>query len=200
MAGKGLLVILWFPLTLALLIVNLTLLGTTAKKASRVSAYEAGPLFATTSQVTAAAGTGQILGASVITGDARALLLQNFLEKHKSPMAPHASLIVQLADRNAIDFRLVVSIAMCESNAGKRMPTKDSYNAWGIAVYTGQTTGKDFRDWPHALEWVSTYIKEKYHDIGLVDLRDMAAKWAPPSIENGYSWSNCVESFMNEIQ
>jgi hypothetical protein len=200
MAGKGLLVLLWFPLTLCLLVLNLTLLHATAKKANQVSAHEGQTVLADGYNVTASAGSGQILGASVITGDARALLLQNFLTTHQSPMAPYSDLIVSLADRNGIDFRLVVSIAMCESNAGKRMPKKDSFNAWGIAVYTNGTSGKAFRDWPHALEWVSAYIKEKYYDIGLVELRDISAKWAPPSVENGYSWSNCVESFMTEIQ
>lgn len=200
MTGKGLLVFLWFPLTLGLLILNLTLLQATAAKASRVSAYETQTVLADGYNITASAGSGQILGASVITGDARSLLLQNFLETHNSPMAPYADLIVTLADRNNIDFRLVVAIAMCESNAGKRMPKKDSFNAWGIAVYTNEASGKAFRDWPHALEWVSGYIKEKYYDIGLVNLYDIGAKWAPPSVENGYSWTNCVESFMNDIQ
>jgi hypothetical protein len=195
MAAKGLLVLFWFPLTVCLLVVNLMLLATTAQKANRVVAARNAPI-----GVPASAGTGQVLSSSVITGDARGFLLQNFLESHESPMAPYASLIVQLADRNHIDFRLVTAIAMCESNAGKRMPRKDSYNAWGIAVYTGQNTGKDFDDWPHALSWVSQYIKEKYYDVGLTDLRDIGAKWAPPSVENGYSWTNCVESFMHEIQ
>ena len=44
-----------------------------------------------------------------------------------------------------IDYRLVPAIAMCESNAGKRMPTKDSFNAWGISVETGETSGAKFQ-------------------------------------------------------
>lgn len=196
MVSKGLMVVLWFPLTFCLLVLNLILLQATARKAQAQVAYAQ----TTPIGVPASTGTGQILGASVITGDARAFLLQDFLETHESPMAPYSSLIVQLADRNGIDFRLVTAISMCESNAGKRMPTKDSFNAWGIAVYTGKAAGKDFQDWPHALAWVSGYIKEKYYDVGLTDLRDIGAKWAPPSVENGYSWTNCVESFMNEIQ
>jgi hypothetical protein len=204
MAAKGLLVILWFPLTLALLVVNLMLLHSMTKKTNRVVAY-APTAVADSRSITAAGlpatgGSGQILGSSITTGDARALLLQNFLETNASPMAPYSHLIVSLADRYGIDFRLVVSIAMCESNAGKKMPKKGEFNAWGIAVYTTDVTGKAFRDWPHALEWVTSYLKEKYYDIGLTDLKDIGAKWAPPSVENGYSWSNCVEEFMGKIQ
>jgi len=114
-------------------------------------------------------------------------------------MAPYADLIVQKSDEKGIDFRLVVAIAMCESNAGKRMPSRNSYNAWGIAVYTGQLTGANFRDWPHAIDWVTTYIKEKYYDRGLIDLKDIGAVWAPPSVKTGYSWSNCVEAFQDSI-
>ena len=95
---------------------------------------------------------------------------------------------------------MVPAIAMCESSGGKRIPSKDSYNAWGVAVYTGQLTGKKFINWIHAIDWVSKYIKEKYHDKGFVDLIDIGAKWAPPSVENGNSWANCVDYFMEKMQ
>lgn len=187
MIGKSLLVILWFPLTLILLLVNLALLA---------SSQYAKPLIG---QVTASAGTAEILGTSVIAGDARGLLLQRFLEKYESPMAPYADLIVEKADAHGIDFRLIVSIAMCESNLGKRMPSSDSFNPFGIAVYTGQQNGKKFTSWEHAIGWVTDYIQTKYYDRGITDLKDIGAIWAPPSIETGYSWTNCVEHFMGTI-
>lgn len=149
----------------------------------------------------AAAGTGtaRVLSARVEANDAREYLVESFLRKHNSPMAPFSRIIVTQADKNNIDFRLVTAIAMCESNAGKRMPKKDEFNAFGIAVYTGQLHGKSFDSWPHAIEWVSKYIKTKYYDRGITDLKDIGAIWAPPSVANGYSWTNCVESFQNEI-
>lgn len=195
MVRKLLVTLLWFPLTLALLLVNLALLR---------SLYQTGraPVQTTHSdqrRLTAAAGTAQILGATVVAGDARVLLLQSFLEQHGSPMAAYADLIVREADANELDFRLIVAIAMCESNVGKRMPKKDEYNAWGIAVYTGAQNGKAFDSWPHAIAWVSQYIKNKYYSKGITDLRDIGAIWAPPSVENGYSWTTCVESFQQSI-
>lgn len=196
MMKRGLLIVVWFPLTFVLLLVNLTLLRTLygAQTAALASYTEPLP-----KHITASAGTAQILGASVIAGDARALLLQSFLERHESPIAPYADTLVREADANGLDFRLVVAIAMCESNLGKRMPKLDEYNGWGIAVYTGKNKGKAFDSWPHAIRWVSEYIKTKYYDRGITSLRDIGAIWAPPSVENGYSWTNCVESYSAKI-
>lgn len=196
MIRKSLLVVAWFSLTFVLLILNLTLLRSLYLEAAPVQAAE---MTVFPKNITAIAGTAQILGTSVVAGDARALLLQSFLEQHGSPMAPYADLIVKEADTNGLDFRLVVAIAMCESNVGKRMPKKDEFNAWGIAVYTGANNGKAFDSWPHAITWVSQYIKTKYYDRGILNLKDIGAIWAPPSVENGFSWTNCVEGFQNNI-
>jgi len=199
MGKKLLLSILWFPLTFVLLAVNLTLLTSTLNKKALAQQEPATPIAQAQYAGFFQEGTGKVLGANVIAADSRALLLWSFLKKHDSPMAPYADLIVSKADEYGIDFRLVVAIAMCESNLGKKMPSSDSYNAWGIAVYTGQTSGAMFNDWPHAIEWVNKYIKEHYYDKGLVDLRDIGSVWAPPSVETGYSWTNCVEKFQGSI-
>lgn len=198
MIRKLLFVSLWFPITLVLILINLVILSRS------VSAQKNIPLSAIRPdngnfQVAAPGGTGKVLGASIEGADARSLLLESFLRQHDSPMTAYADYIVQKSDEKGIDFRLVVAISMCESNAGKRMPRRDSYNAWGIAVYTGQLSGANFRDWPHAIDWVTTYIKEKYYDKGLIDLKDIGAKWAPPSVNTGYSWTNCVEEFQSSI-
>lgn len=192
-------VLLWFPFTLILLIVNLTLLQVTMRKTHTPVTSMMSPLPDSPFGITAAAGTSQVLGASVTAGDARGLLLNGFLRDYDSPMAPYANLIVTEADKNGIDFRLLVAIAMCESNLGKHMPSSDSYNAFGIAVYTGQQTGATFKNWPHAIEWVSQYIKKDYYDRGIKDLRTIGSIWAPPSINTGYSWTNCVSEFQKSI-
>lgn len=185
----------WFPLTLALILANLKLLHALSSTATPpAQAREIDQ-----KRLTAAAGTAQILGASVVAGDARALLLESFLRQHNSPMEPYADLIVAQADANGLDFRLIVAIAMCESNLGKRMPKKDTFNAWGIAVYTGTNDGKTFESWPQAIEWVSRYLKTRYYDRGITDLRDIGAIWAPPSVERDYSWTNCVQGFQQSI-
>ncbi len=197
MIRKLLLTSVWFPLTFVLLMLNLTLLRALYTDGSHVQASESLTLPA--KHITAAAGSAQILGASVIAGDAREMLLQDFLNQHDSPMAPFADMIVREADAGGIDFRMVVAIAMCESNLGKKMPKKDEFNAWGIAVYTGQNQGKAFDSWPHAIAWVSQYIKTKYYDRGITDLLQIGAIWAPPSVENGNSWANCVGKFQSTI-
>jgi len=94
----------------------------------------------------------------------------------------------------------VPAIAMCESNAGKRIPSKDSYNAWGISVETGETSGAKFPNWLYAIDWVSRYLRDKYFARGITDLIDIGAIYAPPSVANGNSWANCVGQFMEEIQ
>ncbi|MEK7544451.1 MAG: hypothetical protein AAB557_06350 [Patescibacteria group bacterium] len=197
MKRKFFLTVVWFPLTFVLLLLNLTLLRSLYVTPSQIQASAS--LYTPPRNITAAAGTAQILGASVIAGDAREMLLEAFLNKHASPMTPYSGLIVREADAKGIDFRLVVSIAMCESNLGKKMPKKDEFNAWGIAVYTGQNQGKAFDSWPHAISWVSQYIKTKYYDRGITDLKSIGAIWAPPSVANGDSWSTCVDKFQTSI-
>lgn len=198
MHGKAAVVFVWFPFTFILLLVNLMLMMQYSRQTA-VLRLNAATAHKPDFQLTAAGGTSQVLSASIVSADARVYLVESFLAKHQSPMAPYAETIVSEADRFGIDFRLLPAIAMCESNAGKRMPKKDEFNAFGIAVYTGQLQGKAFTSWPHAIAWVSQYIKSKYIDRGITDLRDIGAIWAPPSVENGHSWSNCVESFQNEI-
>lgn len=199
MKAKALAVLLWFPFTFILLIVNLTLLQVTVKRTHAPMVSMMSPLPDSPFGITAAAGSSQVLGAEITAGDARGLLLNQFLRSYDSPMAPYANFIVSQADKNGIDFRLLVAIAMCESNLGKHMPSSDSYNAFGIAVYTGQQTGATFKSWPHAIEWVSQYIKENYYDKGIHDLKSIGAIWAPPSVETGYSWTNCVSEFQKSI-
>lgn len=196
MIGKSLLVLAWFPLTLGLLLINLTILV----HSSRLTREQlsAAPPDSTQAQL-ASAGVPQVLSANVIAADARALLLASFLERNKSPMAPYADYIVAQADKNEIDFRLLTAIAMCESNVGKRMPKRDEYNFAGIAVYTGQNQGKAFDSWEHAIEWVSRYIKERYYDRGITDLRQIGEIWAPPSKDRNHSWTRCVDGFQQSI-
>lgn len=200
MVRKLLLVVLWFPVAIIFLGINLTVLTASMNANPELPPLSVIPQYSDDFQIAAEnRGTAQVLGASVVAADARALLLESFLRQHDSPMTPYADLIVQKSDENGIDFRLVVAIAMCESNLGKRMPTTNSHNAWGISVYTGEQSGATFRDWPFAIDWVSKYIKEKYYDNGLVTLEDIGAVWAPPSTENGNSWMSCVEGFQNSI-
>ncbi|MBI5614026.1 glucosaminidase domain-containing protein [Candidatus Gottesmanbacteria bacterium] len=198
MGKKFLLVATWYTVTLGFL--GIVLANASIDKKLEKAGYTYSKDPALSQSILASAGSTQILGTSIVSGDARSALLEAFLKNHDSPMAPFADLLVHEADANGIDYRMVVSIAMCESNLGKRIPTKDSFNAWGIAVYTGQQSGAKFTDWQSAISWVSKFIKTKFYDRGITDLKDIGAIWAPPSVEAGYSWSSCVNTFMKAIQ
>lgn len=197
MRKKALKVLVCFQLVVILLLVNLTLLSTTTNQtlAARKGVQ-------TASIAIAPSGTGQVLAASVEAADARELLIRTFilLYQPNSPMLPYTKAFIDAADTYHIDYRLIPAIAMCESNLGTHIPSHDSFNAWGIAVYTGQVTGKNFNDWPHAIDWVGQYIREKYYNRSITDLVEIGAIWAPPSVAKDNSWAKCVEGFMNEIR
>jgi hypothetical protein len=201
MVGKSIVLLAWFPLAFALLFVNLGLLKTLGKSADQTVALQKRHPRENTLPIRIASDTttGKVINTKITAGDARALLLTDFLSSHESPMTQFANVLVAEADKNAIDFRIVTAIAMCESNLGKRIPSSDSYNAWGIAVYTGQQNGATFTSWPSAIAWVSKYVRERYYDRGITELEDIGAIWAPPSVENGHSWANCVREFKSSI-
>lgn len=196
MVQKYLIALVWFPAILVLLIINLSLLSQLSRKSEApVSQPMTPPAIAAASY-----GSEQVLGASIEAGDARSLVLQKFLTRQGSPLAEYAEYIVQRAQHYNLDYRVVPAIAMCESTGGKRIPSKDSYNAWGISVETGEVSGAKFQNWMHAIEWVTKYMYEKYYNRGIHDLIDIGAIYAPPSVANGNSWANCVEFFIQQIQ
>ena len=199
MLGKATIVIAWFQLTLIVLIINLTYLSAKIKGGDTSITY---PYTQISAQINAPASTGKVLGASIVSDDARNLLIKQFIKnvRPSSPLLSYVDTIITEADKNTIDFRLVPAIAMCESNLGDHLPSSDSFNAWGIAVFTGQNHGKKFEDWPSAIAWVSKFLKESFYDKGITDLREIGAIWAPPSVEKEYSWTRCVESFMTQMQ
>ena len=194
---KVLMIGVWFPVTVVLLVMNLTILfKITHKQPERTVQSYLPP----TTILASSYGTEQVLGASVRAGDARSLLLSRFLSAHDSPLAEYSDYILDRADYYKIDFRLISAIAMCESNVGKHMPTKASHNAWGISVETGEVTGANFANWLTAIDWVSRYMRDKYFSRGITDLVDIGAIYAPPSVATGNSWANCVQHFMDSIQ
>jgi len=197
MRKKALKVFVCFQLIVVLLLVNLTLLSTMRSSQTVVTNdYKAVEV------AIAPTSSGKILGTTIEGADAREFLLKLFIQKYQpnSPMLPYTSSFIKAADTYQIDYRLIPAIAMCESNLGVRIPAHDSYNAWGIAVYTGQQNGKVFNDWPHAIDWVGKYIREKYYNRSITDLIEIGAIWAPPSVAKENSWATCVEGFIEKIR
>jgi hypothetical protein len=201
MMRKLVLLFLWFPCSCGLLLLNIFLIRDIARQnvIAQIDTDIVSPLGNIASyQVASAANTSMVLGSRVVAADARGKLLSEFLTQYDSPLAQFSDLIVDEADKNGIDFRLIVAIAMCESNLGKRIP-KNSFNPFGAGVYTGQQTGINFDNWDKAIIWESRYIKERYADRGFKTLKEIGAVYAPPSVLTGHSWSNCVETFQNSI-
>jgi hypothetical protein len=193
---KALKVFVWFQVTIILLLVNLTVLSVYRSADAKTNNKN------TDITLAPQTGSGKVLGTSIEGSDARPFLLKLFIERYQpsSPFLTLTDYLVTTSDTYQIDFRLIPAIAMCESNLGTRIPSHDSYNAWGIAVYTGQQKGKMFNDWQHAIDWTGKFIREKFYNRSITSLEEIGAIWAPPSVANNDSWARCVEGFMDKIR
>lgn len=130
------------------------------------------------------------------TADARPILLAQFLEKHKSPLKPYGywgGYLTQLADQYQLDYRLLPSIAMQESNLCKVIPS-DSYNCLGLGVHAKGTWG--FQSYEENFDAAARILKKEYIDKGFVTPEEIQQKYTPRS--NG-SWQFAVNQFMNRI-
>jgi len=194
--------IIWFQVTCIVLLFNLTFLSAYRNGSSVSIPYPTEYYPDLDIQMSVPTSSGKVLASSITANDARTLIIERFILRFRpdSPFLPHAQKIVEEADRYDLDFRLVPAIAMCESNLGKRLPSSDSFNAWGIAVYTNTMKGKHFEDWPAAISWVAKFLHDTFFDKGITDLRDIGAIWAPPSVNNNDSWSRCVQGFMDKME
>lgn len=130
--------------------------------------------------------------------DARAELIAQFLERHKSPMEPYefyAKKIVEIADRYQIDFRLLPAIAMQESNLCKNTNQNAPHNCLGFGIHKSGTL--DFESYEAGFERAGRELKAYYIDKGLVTVEQIETKYTPSS--NG-SWANSVNQWMAEMR
>ncbi len=131
----------------------------------------------------------------ITTEEGRVEMVRQFLAKYKSPLEPHARLIVETADKYRLDFRLIPAISMQESGACRRIP-KDSHNCWGFGIYGGKIT--KFSNFPEAIETVTKTLATKYRKKGLVTPEEIMSMYTPSS-PNG-SWAKGVTHFMEQLQ
>lgn len=136
---------------------------------------------------------GEVLGVFT-TQDARPIIIEGYLEKYQSPLAPHSQALLEAADKYKVDPWLIVAIAQCESNLCKRSPP-GSFNCWGF-----ENGATKFLSWEQALDQVAKTLKENYLDFGLDTPEKMMPKYAPPSVEKGGPWAKCVNQFMKELE
>ncbi len=133
----------------------------------------------------------------VETGDARAELVSNFLERHNSPLTPYeyyGNFLVDLADKYGIDFRLVPAIAMQEGNLCKVIP-EGSNNCLGFGVHSRGTL--KFDRYEDGFERAARELKANYIDRGLTTPEQIMRKYTPSS--NG-SWAASVNQWMAEMR
>lgn len=126
--------------------------------------------------------------------DGRAAKLRRYLRSLNSPLFDHADLLVEEADKNGYDYRLLVAISLQESLACRKIP-EGSYNCWGWGIY-GDTITK-FDSYETAIRTVSDGIKKNYLDKGLITTEQIMKKYTPGS--NG-SWSRAVRFFFHKIE
>lgn len=134
---------------------------------------------------------------AVKTGDARPVIVEDFLNFYNSPLTPYSKLIVEVSDKYGLDFRLLPAIAMAESGAGKEIP-EGSHNAWGYGIYGDQVMR--FSSWTEAIEKVAYNLKVDYIDLGLDTPEEIMPKYAPPSVEKGGPWAKAVSSCMAQME
>jgi len=131
------------------------------------------------------------------TADARAVLVANFLKRYNSPMKPYdyfGKKLVEIADQQNMDFRLLPAIAMQESNLCKVIPP-GTYNCLGLGIHAQGTWG--FNSYEENFAMAAKILKNNYIDIGLVTPEQIMTKYTPSS--NG-SWAFSVNRWMREIR
>lgn len=129
--------------------------------------------------------------------DARVDIVKNFLARYKSPLTPYdhfAQVLVDAADRNNLDYRLLPAIMMQESNLCK---TSDPaiHNCLGFGIHKRGTLS--FDTYEDSFDRAAKELKERYIDIGLVTPEQIMRKYTPSS--NG-SWANSVNQWISEME
>ncbi len=193
-----------FFYTLACLLVVFGL-GLTTVASYRLISYQ--PSLVSYSQPIYLAGTdldpglqnrvnGEAVTAEV--ADARVTLVNQFLERHRSPLLQEsgfASKLVMIADRYGLDFRLLPAIAMKESNLCKVTPS-ESYNCLGLGVHS-QGTWR-FESYEANFDKAAQVLKKNYIDRGLITPEQIMTRYTPHS--PGGEWAKGVNQFMAEMR
>ncbi len=140
----------------------------------------------------------QAMESEIELDDARAEIVANFLQRYNSPMKPYdhyGQFLVDVADKNGLDFRLMPAIAMQESNLCKNNNPGAPHNCLGFGIHKRGTL--DFESYEAGFERAAREIKERYVDIGLETPEEIMSKYTPSS--NG-SWAESVKQWMAEMK
>jgi len=199
----------FFPLTAATLAISFVLLIKLPnfREVDVLLRQQAHVFNNTSSNYRVASFVPQVLGSfteAIVAGDARPIIVRNYLERYNSPLVPYADVFIKSADEYGLDnYMLPVAIAQQESNLGKVTPPK-CHNAWGWGIHKRGTLC--FESWE---EGIDTYIRdftESYGEILEIEDEDemlqvLMARYAPVSIESaGGAWAKGVRQFLDDIR
>lgn len=133
------------------------------------------------------------ISGDVISKDSRAGLIEKYLVERESPLAVHASYIVETAERFGLDYRLTTAIAQKESGLCRVIP-EGTFNCWGWGIHSQGTLG--FGSFEEGIETVSKGLKDNYIDKGYTTIDEIMAKYTP--LSSG-TWADGVGYYMNQI-
>jgi len=120
-------------------------------------------------------------------------IVRQFFAKYNSPLEPFAQDVIDAANMHNLDYRLIPSIAMQESNLCKKIPT-DSHNCFGFGIYANRIVR--FNDYKEAIYTVSKTLANNYIAKGLETPEEIMIKYTP---SNTGDWARNVNHFMNLI-
>jgi hypothetical protein len=130
---------------------------------------------------------------AILTGDARPVMINLYLDTFNSPMAGYGELILKTAEEYNVDPYLFVAIAQQESNLGKKMPD-NCHNAWGYGMHSRGTLC--FLSWEEGIDKVMKGLSENFLDKGLQTPEEIMQYYTP--LSNG-SWASGVNQFIEEL-
>lgn len=133
----------------------------------------------------------------IAVADGRSKIIENFFKGYNSILSNYGQLFISVADKYKLDWRLLPSIAMQESNGARKVIT-DSNNPFGYGIYGGLVIR--FSSWEQSIERVGRALREDYLDKGLHTPSQIMAKYTPPSLSSGGTWAKGVSSFMQELR
>lgn len=133
----------------------------------------------------------------ITSSDGRIRAVEQFFAGYKSVLADQADTFIEVADKYGLDWRLLPSISMQESNGARRM-IPSSNNPFGYGIYGDKVL--KFESFENAIETVGKGLKENYISQGLTTPEAIMAKYTPPSVALGGPWAKGVRSFMEELK
>ncbi len=135
---------------------------------------------------------------NITSEDAIPSLVKNYLTKYNSPMLKASDDLVEISRSYGIDPLLLVAIAQCESNLGRKMPP-DCYNPFGWGIHSKGTLC--FESWQEGFKKVCEGLRKKYINQGLHSPWEIMTKYNYASWkEREGSWAKCVDHFLEEIK